>query len=74
MMSQSIRMLRLPDVMQKTGLSRSQIYRLITLGSFPTQIQLGDRSSGWIESEIDGWLAERIALSRERPCRAAAAS
>jgi len=64
-MNQPIRMLRLPDVLQKTGLSRSQIYRLMTLGSFPRQIQLGDRSSGWIESEIDGWLAGRIALSRE---------
>jgi prophage regulatory protein len=71
-MNQPIRMLRLPDVMQKTGLSRSQIYRLIALGSFPTQIQLGDRSAGWIESEIDGWLGERIALSRERPYQAAA--
>ncbi|MBS0513892.1 MAG: AlpA family transcriptional regulator [Proteobacteria bacterium] len=60
-------MLRLPDVLLKTGLSRSQIYRLITQGSFPTQIQLGSRASGWIESEIDGWLAGRIALSREGP-------
>ncbi len=64
-MNQTIRMLRLPDVLQKTGLSRSQIYRLITLGAFPTQIRLGERTSGWIESEIDGWLAGRIALSRD---------
>lgn len=71
-MTHSIRMLRLPDVMLKTGLSRSQIYRLITLGSFPTQIQLGDRSSGWIESEIDRWLTDRIAMSRDRACQTVA--
>ncbi|MBS0251411.1 MAG: AlpA family transcriptional regulator [Proteobacteria bacterium] len=65
-MSQPIRMLRLPQVLKKTGLSRSQIYRLIALGNFPTQIQLSERISGWIEIEIDQWLQERIELSRER--------
>lgn len=65
-MNQPIRILRLPDVLQRTGLSRSQIYRLVTLGSFPTQIQLGDRASGWIEAEVEKWLQDRIARSREQ--------
>jgi prophage regulatory protein len=65
-MIEPIRMLRLPDVKQKTGLSRSQIYRLIDHGDFPRQVQLGDRASGWIEAEIEKWLLERIKRSRER--------
>lgn len=63
-MNQSIRMLRLPDVMQKTGFSRSQIYRMISSGIFPRQIQLGDRVSAWIEEEIEQWLLGRINLAR----------
>lgn len=63
-MNPPIRMLRLPDVVQKTGLSRSQIYRLVGLGSFPRQIQLGDRAAAWIEVEIERWLQERIDQTR----------
>lgn len=64
-MNRSIRMLRLHDVMQKTGLSRSQIYRLIGLCDFPKQIQLGKRSAGWIEDEVDNWLRQCIERSRK---------
>jgi len=63
-MNQPIRMLRLPDVMQKTGLSRSQIYRLISLGTFPTQVQLAERACAWIEDEIEQWLLARIDEAR----------
>ena len=63
-MNPPIRMLRLPDVIQKTGLSRSQIYRLVGTGTFPRQIQLGERVSAWIEVEIEQWLQERIDHSR----------
>jgi prophage regulatory protein len=70
-MNISIRMLRLPDVIEKTALSRSQIYRLVALGTFPGQIQLGDRASGWIEEEVERWLLERIERSRKRDLAAA---
>jgi len=63
-MNNSVRMLRLPEVVNRTALSRSQIYRLIELGTFPRQIQLGERAAGWVEEEVDGWLRERIARSR----------
>ena len=54
------RILRLPAVIDKTGLSRSQVYR--ELGQM--RIKLGPNTAGWIESEIENWLAERIAASR----------
>ena len=61
-----IRMLRLPEVVRRTALSRSQIYRLIELGTFPRQVPLGERAAGWVEGEVDGWLRERIERSRKR--------
>lgn len=63
-MNQSVRMLRLPEVLRKTALSRSQIYRLIGEGDFPRQVQLGKRAAGWIENEIDEWLLGCVARSR----------
>jgi len=65
-MSSSVRMLRLPEVVRRTALSRSQIYRLIDLGTFPRQVPLGERAAGWVEEEVDGWLRERIERSRKR--------
>jgi prophage regulatory protein len=65
-MDGSIRMIRLPEVVRRTALSRSQIYRLIELGTFPRQIPLGERAAGWIEEEVNGWLRERIERSRNR--------
>ena len=57
-------MLRLPEVMKRTALSRSQIYRLIDFGEFPKQVPLSERAVGWIEEEIDLWLKGRIERSR----------
>ena len=58
------RILRLPHVKNKTGFSRSSIYLKISEGTFPSPISLGGRSVGWLESEIDAWIEERIAYTR----------
>lgn len=60
---------RLPAVMARTGKSRSQIYRDVAAGRFPAPVKLGERSSAWDASEIDHWIAERIA---SRDAKAAA--
>ncbi len=52
--------LRLPAVKACTGLSRSTIYAYIAQGHFPKQIPLGPRSSGWLASEINAWIEERL--------------
>lgn len=57
---------RLPDVVARTGLSRSTIYELISRDEFPPQISLGRRSVGWLESEIQDWINDRIKVSRQR--------
>ncbi|ARU64341.1 AlpA family transcriptional regulator [Histophilus somni] len=57
------RILRIKDVCQKTGLPRSTIYARIKQGTFPAQLKLGARSSGWKESELDLWI-EQIQSAR----------
>ncbi|BAZ92608.1 phage transcriptional regulator, AlpA [Thiohalobacter thiocyanaticus] len=57
--------LRLPIVKARTGLSRSTIYLRISEGTFPKPISLGARAVGWLESEIEDWLAQQVKQSRE---------
>ena len=57
--------LRLPAVIEKTGLSRSTIYAGIQKGTFPAPVNLGLRSVGWLESEIDAWIESRINARRQ---------
>ena len=59
-----VRILRLPEVQRRTGLSRSTIYVRLDQGRFPKPVSLGARAVGWIESEVDEWIRERIAESR----------
>lgn len=57
--------LRLPAVKLRTGLSRSTIYLRIAQDNFPPPVPLGrGRAVGWIEAEVDAWLASQIAQSR----------
>jgi prophage regulatory protein len=56
--------LRLPAVCRMTGLGRSTIYRMEAVGQFPQRIKLGLRAVGWMESEVQVWLAMR-AKARE---------
>ena len=50
--------------MERTGLSRSTIYVRLAEGCFPRPVALGGRAVGWIEAEVEEWVAERIAESR----------
>jgi prophage regulatory protein len=52
--------LRRKQVETRTGLSRSTIYLRIKKGSFPKPIKLGERSVGWISSEIDDWVDDKV--------------
>lgn len=53
--------LRLPEVIVKTGRSRSTLYADIEAGRFPKPIKLGARAIGFVADEVDAWIAERIA-------------
>jgi len=61
----SEKFLRLPEVRERTGLSRSTIYEYIKQRKFPSSICLGARAIGFIESEIEEWIQERITDTRK---------
>ncbi len=54
---------RLNGVKVMVGLSRSTIYSLMAAGKFPKSIPLGERSVGWLESDIQAWIDSRISAS-----------
>jgi prophage regulatory protein len=65
------RILRLPEVITKTGLGRTKLWKMTKEKQFPESVSLGAQSMGWIEAEIDGWIEQRMA---ERQTRTGGAS
>ena len=65
MNNKNIRLLRLPEVMTKTGYGKAWIYRLINEGLFPQPVKIGVRAIAFIESEIDEWIVSAIERSRK---------
>jgi len=55
------RLMRRPEVERVTGLSRSEIYRRMAVGCFPKCVRLGVNCVAWAASDIDRWVAARIA-------------
>lgn len=55
-----MKVLRLHQVMETTGLSRSTVYKYISEGAFPKPLSLGERCVGWLESEVHDWLLTRL--------------
>ena len=64
------RLIRLPEVINRTGYGRTSIYRKMEDGSFPRCVKLGgpledhnafdSRAIAWIEDEVEQWMATRI--------------
>jgi prophage regulatory protein len=53
------RILRRPEVEQRTGFKRAHIYTLMKDGKFPKALRLGIRAVGWDSEEVDQWIADR---------------
>jgi len=58
--SHQMRLIKLKEVMHKTSLGHSSIYKFIAEGTFPKQISLGAKSVAWLESDIENWIMEKI--------------
>lgn len=58
------RILRIHQVMEITGLAKPTIYLRISQGTFPKQLKLGQRASGWLASDIQTWINDRIAACK----------
>ncbi len=52
------RILRIKKVLERTGLSRSTMYRKMQEGTFPRNVQLNARCAGWRQSAIDAWMRD----------------
>ena len=52
------RILRFKTVIDRTGLSRSTIYRKIGEGTFPQQLRISVHGAGWSEAEVERWVAD----------------
>lgn len=61
--SSPIRLLRLAQVTEVTGLRKTKIYELQAEGSFPRRVKITAHSVGWVESEVQAWLTHRIEVS-----------
>ena len=57
-------LLRLPAVIERVGLSRSTIYRAEAAGTFPKRVKVGEHATAWLASDIERFIAERVAASR----------
>lgn len=53
--------MRMKGIVKKIGLCRATIYAMINRGNFPRPICIGERATGWRESELEAWLARRSA-------------
>jgi len=58
------KLIRLSAVINKTGYSKSWIYKLIRIKQFPQPIKIGSRAVAFIEDEIDEWIEVLISKSR----------
>jgi predicted DNA-binding transcriptional regulator AlpA len=55
-----IRMLRLPQVIDATGLGKTKIYELQGQGEFPMRVKITAHSVAWVEEDVQEWIAARI--------------
>jgi prophage regulatory protein len=68
-----MKLLRMRQVMQATGLSRMTIYRLELAGKFPSRRRLAENSVAWLESDVVQWIDSRpVARLHGTPCIAVA--
>lgn len=64
-----LRVLRIKQVQDRTGLGRSTIYDRINVrssrydSSFPKPVKIGISAVGWIEHEVNAWIAARVLVN-----------
>lgn len=55
-----MRLIKLRDVMDITGLGRSTVYKYVASGDFPKPVLLGVRAVAWVEEEVQEWVLDKI--------------
>jgi prophage regulatory protein len=57
--SRPVRLLRIAQVLELVGLKKATIYQLHQKGEFPRSVKITKRAVGWVEEEVQRWIAER---------------
>jgi prophage regulatory protein len=60
-------LLRLPAVVERTGLNSTDVYARMKDGTFPASVPIGVRSVGWVDTEVDEWVEQQIANRDAQP-------
>ncbi|MBV31815.1 MAG: hypothetical protein CMK36_00040 [Porticoccaceae bacterium] len=63
--------LRVPQVLERVGISRAQLYKLVSLGEFPRQIRICQKISVWLSSDVDDWIVSKLDSPRNKYKRGA---
>ena len=66
------RLMRRPEVLARVGLSSSTLYEMIASGDFPAPIPIGRQAVGFLESEVEAWIKNRIEQRDSRTRKRAA--
>jgi prophage regulatory protein len=64
-----IRILRLPQVLQLTGLGKTTVYELQSRGTFPMRVKLTNHCVGWIAQDVQSWLEYRVSFNAPRQAK-----
>jgi prophage regulatory protein len=56
----TLKIYRIKEVCDITGLRPSSVYKQIRLGLFPSGIKLTHRSTGWSSEQLDDWLRAKV--------------
>lgn len=59
-----IRIIRMGEVVHRTGLCEREIYTRISESRFPSPVAIGPRARGFVEHEVDGWIESLVAAGR----------
>lgn len=57
-------LIRLPEVLKRTGVSRAGLYRMINKKRFPLPVKISERAIAFVESEVNEWIESVINMSR----------
>jgi prophage regulatory protein len=66
--TRSRRLLRFPAIRERTGLSRSTIWRLERRGAFPKHRRISANAVAWLEEEVEFWIGQRVSDERNPAC------
>lgn len=58
--------IRMPEVVRRTGLAKSTIFRRVRAGAFPQPVRLTSSSIGFIDSEVTEWIEQQMSARQPR--------